>query len=392
MTSDAQRRDARAAKERLSFARTLRAASAIIAAFFVLGDALQSTLVHFSDFPAPLSVIGWYLLRRLIAGIAGLVALMLVFAIPRLVFLRGPSAILRNIGLGVVGSSVWILLEYALGVLIVAPPTAPVIEFLLGVFADALAVTFAGMLSTTGRRLREERVRSVSHEARATAALAAMQSEELRVRRDVAEGLHGSVQQRLVLVGARIDQVVRQITEGGSRNGAVADLFALRGDLDQLRQVDVREMSQMLYPDGLEVGLVQAVRIMVRRVPSTILVDLSIAPAVNEIDTYARVMTEPQRLNLIRIIEEGVSNALRHGHASKLRVALGYADGAVTIEVEDDGTGLPAEPHLNGLGLLGHRLDMLGGHLELRQGETLGGALLTAELPLDAAKTDQSEG
>lgn len=283
----------------------------------------------------------------------------------------------------VIGAIVWVSLQSALDLSPLHSPLLVMLALMLGAFVVVLGSSVGSLLVGVLQRLRAEEMRAYTQSATAAAALAALQSEELRVRRDVAEGLHGSVQQRLVLVGARIDEVIRQITEGSSRNEAIANLISLRADLDHLRQVDVREMSQMLYPDGLEVGLAQAVRIMVRRVPSTIAVDLSIAHAVSELDSYESGLNDMQRLALIRIIEEGVSNALRHGHASSLRVSLDYVDQVVRIEVEDDGSGLPSEPHLGGLGLLGHRLELLGGHLQLRPSPSLGGALLTAQLPME---------
>lgn len=266
------------------------------------------------------------------------------------------------------------------------------IEFIGAFFVVALGAAVGCVLVRTISRLRAEENRSYSQSMRASAALAALQAEELRVRRQVAEGLHGSLQQRLVLFGASIDGIVQKVTQGGSRNEAVVELLHLREDLDQLRQVDVREMSQMLYPDGLEVGFVQAARIMIRRVPSTIAVDLQIDHGVTQIDTVEGGLTELQRLTLIRIMEEGISNALRHGRASRLNVQIGLEHGVVSISLEDDGSGLPGSPRLGGLGLLGNRLELQGGRISLVPSPRLGGAWLKAELPTQLPDVDVADG
>ena len=42
---------------------------------------------------------------------------------------------------------------------------------------------------------------------------------------------------------------------------------------------------------------------------------------------------------LLRIGQEAVSNAVRHGHATKIEVALNYGEDALSLRVSDDGTG-----------------------------------------------------
>ena len=389
MTAEARRVvDARAPRALI----TLLAVAGAIGAGFAIGAAVQTVSLQVAWGTGASTYVGQFFLRLLVNLAA--VALALAGARWLRILWRHGTALVLSVAAISLGAALFRAGgQVVTGIAVQRTWQNAGLETTSGTLVVALSLSAGLVAARLLIRLQREERRAAEQEYRAASALDALQAEELRVRRDVAEGLHGSVQQRLVLVGTRIDKVVRQITEGGSRNEAIADLIALRHDLDQLRQVDVREMSQMLYPDGLEVGLVQAVRIMVRRVPSTILVELSIAPEVNEIDTYARVMTDLQRLNLIRIIEEGVSNALRHGHASKLRVALLYGGGTLRVEVEDDGGGLPPDPHLGGLALLRHRLELLGGNLLLRTGDELGGALLIAELPLvSAAEESIAEG
>jgi two-component system sensor histidine kinase UhpB len=97
---------------------------------------------------------------------------------------------------------------------------------------------------------------------------------------------------------------------------------------------------------------------------------------------FARV-PQPIRLLAVRLLEEAVSNALRHGNAGQIAVALGMDDDHVlTIIVDDDGAGIPEEVVFSGLESLRERLDTVGGALELTPGP-LGGARLSATIPLD---------
>lgn len=93
---------------------------------------------------------------------------------------------------------------------------------------------------------------------------------------------------------------------------------------------------------------------------------------------------------LYRCVQEGVTNALRHGDARTVAVALReQRDGAggtrMRLLVRDDGTGLPPQVR-EGLGLAGmrERVRALGGWCALADGNC-GGAGLTVEIPLAGA-------
>jgi signal transduction histidine kinase len=75
-----------------------------------------------------------------------------------------------------------------------------------------------------------------------------------------------------------------------------------------------------------------------------------------------------------RIVQEALTNVLKHAGPARAEVTVGCADSAVTIEVTDDGPGSPAPPALTGgQGLAGmrERVAVFGG--ELRAGPRPGG-------------------
>ena len=85
-----------------------------------------------------------------------------------------------------------------------------------------------------------------------------------------------------------------------------------------------------------------------------------------------------------RIVQEALTNVLKHAGPARADVTVGCADGAVMIEVTDDGAGTPAgAPHAGGQGLAGmrERVAIVGG--ELRAGPRPGGGFaVRARLPL----------
>jgi signal transduction histidine kinase len=87
-----------------------------------------------------------------------------------------------------------------------------------------------------------------------------------------------------------------------------------------------------------------------------------------------------------RIVQEGLTNTLKHAHASEARVLIGYDDGEVRIDVRDDGDGAPSGDGL-GHGLIGirERVKIYGGEMSAAPASD-GGFVLSARLPLAGAR------
>ncbi|MER5556295.1 sensor histidine kinase [Streptomyces sp. NPDC002793] len=90
-------------------------------------------------------------------------------------------------------------------------------------------------------------------------------------------------------------------------------------------------------------------------------------------------------LSAFRIVQEALSNVLRHAPGARARVEMGYHSTALTVRVVNSAPGTPAAPAEGlGHGLLGmrERAAMLGG--DLAHGPTPGGGFeVVATLPLE---------
>jgi signal transduction histidine kinase len=93
---------------------------------------------------------------------------------------------------------------------------------------------------------------------------------------------------------------------------------------------------------------------------------------------------------LFRITQEALTNAYKHAQASQVEVALHYAPEHISVEISDNGRGMPGvektsdvEKIYSGRGLRGmrERAAELGGILEIRPGAT-GGTCVAASIPL----------
>ena len=81
-----------------------------------------------------------------------------------------------------------------------------------------------------------------------------------------------------------------------------------------------------------------------------------------------------QTLAFVRIFQEAVSNAVRHGNASEVRAQVNEQDGKIFFDIRDNGGGFEARINHEALRVEGHRglanmterMSLMGGTLEVR--------------------------
>jgi signal transduction histidine kinase len=107
-----------------------------------------------------------------------------------------------------------------------------------------------------------------------------------------------------------------------------------------------------------------------------------------ELRTEGKPQPLPPGLDLAayRIVQEGLTNAVKHAGPAHAHVLLRYAPDRLDIEVRDNGRGPTARPADPGHGLVGmrERVALYGGALDVGAAEG-GGFAVRARLPLDLA-------
>jgi PAS domain S-box-containing protein len=213
--------------------------------------------------------------------------------------------------------------------------------------------------------------------------LLAAQEEE---RRHIAHEIHDDPLQRLIHLARRMDSVV---TAGGPGPGSAA-LLETRVELLEIIG-RLRDVARGLRPPGLDqLGLVAAVR--------GLLADVEDAHALRldfEITGTPVRLAADAELGAFRIIQEAVTNVIRHASAHVARVDLQYDDDSLRIRVGDDGIGFDpqpgAVPGALQLGLEGmrERANLLGGQVvvssELGKGTTIEARLPALPPPISVA-------
>jgi signal transduction histidine kinase len=85
-----------------------------------------------------------------------------------------------------------------------------------------------------------------------------------------------------------------------------------------------------------------------------------------------------------RIVQEGLTNVVKHAGAAVVQVRIAEVDGHLEVVVRDDGSGFEPSAPGSGFGLTGmrERVEMLGGTLALESSPAGLGTLVRASLPV----------
>ena len=208
-------------------------------------------------------------------------------------------------------------------------------------------------------RLREERLRAERF---------AVESERQRI----AWELHDSAKQRVHAAHLVLSALQGQVSgsQGELVAHALAELRAAGADMD----TSVAELREPLEGRSVE-------RLLEERAAQ-------LAPGSDAQITVRGTLGElPAHVaaHAYRIGAEALTNAVRHGAASHVDVALSRAGPTATIEVRDDGRGMPAirRPGSHGLRSMRARADTIGAALSIGPGQDGRGTLVALSLPAE---------
>lgn len=223
--------------------------------------------------------------------------------------------------------------------------------------------TMAGELSAMRRRTRvlEEQVLKLQDEERA----------------ELARDLHDEIGPHLF--AANIDAtMIGQALGAGRTDEALRHVKSIQAAVSRMQR-QVREILGRLRPARLtELGFIAAIEDLVdfwrsRRRDMTFAIDLVLEEV---------AIPEGIQEVAYRVVQEGLSNAIRHGRPGRIGVTLKLGDERLLIRVEDDGAIREKGDGRPRFGLVGmrERVEAIGGTVTIDQGER--GWTVTAWAPL----------
>jgi signal transduction histidine kinase len=200
-----------------------------------------------------------------------------------------------------------------------------------------------------------------------------MDAQELE-RRRIARELHDETGQALTSLLLGLKAVEEARTDEDRRESLASVREIAVGALQ-----DVRRLAVELRPKALDdFGLVPALERLVSLFAEQTGIPVDLEHTLGDTRLPAGAETA-----LYRIMQEALTNVVKHAQASRVSVVLTRKDGAVIAVIEDDGRGIgEGQGGESGFGLLGmrERVELLGGRLQVESSDA--GTAVIAEVPI----------
>lgn len=238
-------------------------------------------------------------------------------------------------------------------------------------------VWLAGRLFRDRQRLAaalQSRTEALEREQKETARLA-IAEERARISRELHDVVAHSVSVMVVQAGA--ERLALDPAQESTRETLISIERTGRQALAEMRR-----LLGMLRKDDAELALAP--------LPSLDHLDSLVAhvreaglPVELHVEGSRKTLPAGVDISAYRIVQEALTNALRHAGPARARVVVRYGVGEVELEVSDDGRG-SQQTNANGHGLVGmrERVTLYGGELNTGLREE-GGYAVRARLPFD---------
>ncbi|MFO8101698.1 MAG: PAS domain S-box protein [Dehalococcoidia bacterium] len=249
--------------------------------------------------------------------------------------------------------------------------------------------------STSGilANFRDITERKLAEEARIRHAAALARAQELQhsrqrivtvqesLRRDIAQQLHGTVQNRLIIILHKLADLEKKT----SATEIAEELDDTRRKLAEVMEDQVRPISHRLYPSILRRGLAASLQSLGDQFETALEIETDLDEEIQKEERIEpKLIPEQVRLSAYRIAEEALTNAVKYARGSKVNITMKkLPEGWFRLSIKDSGPGFDTAGTDSGLGMLMMQdyAEMAGGNCTIRsmRGE---GTEVTATLPL----------
>lgn len=224
-----------------------------------------------------------------------------------------------------------------------------------------------------GRRIFTGIVRDITDRRRLEQEILEISEQE---RRRIGQDLHDGLGQMLTGITLITQNVARKAK---SDELSVADELFEITDLVKEADQHARGLARGLVPVDLDAkGLASALQRFATNAERL----FGITCAFEELGS-ALLYDNTAATHLYRISQEAVSNAVKHGRATRTSIRLASGDDQIRLRIQDNGIGFPdVLPENRGMGvrIMQHRARMIGGTLEIRRAPG-GGTVVVCTVP-----------
>ncbi len=229
-----------------------------------------------------------------------------------------------------------------------------------------------------GRRIFSGIIRDVSDRRQLEQQILNISEQE---RQRIGQDLHDGLGQMLTGIGLIMKNVSKRLGEKG-----LPEAEDVEEVTDLIREADeyARSLARGLIPVELDSGgLASAFQRLLLNAEKLFGLVCSFEQVGGELEIENTIAT-----HLYRIAQESLSNAVRHGQASQVKVILATGEGQVRLRILDNGRGFPDQIDKNhpgmGIRIMRYRARIIGATLEVRS-RPEGGTVIVCTLPRAAA-------
>jgi signal transduction histidine kinase len=256
------------------------------------------------------------------------------------------------------------------------------------IFESGVPVAVQGAVrDISGRKAAEEKLKAYSEQLRALSARlqSAREQEGTRIAREI----HDELGSALTSLKWDLEEMDKMMSAAGDQ----PELAALRGKLHA--------------PMKLADTAIRAIRRIASELRPSILDDLGLVPAIEwqaqqfqertgiicDCDCFLEKveLSEEQATAVFRILQEALTNVLRHAQATRVQIKINIENGHFALSVSDNGKGITEseKSEQQSLGILGmrERAHLISGEIDINSVLEQGTVILV-QVPLP----DQSEG
>lgn len=196
-------------------------------------------------------------------------------------------------------------------------------------------------------------------------------------RRALARDLHDELGQTSTAV--RIDIAYVQKVIGTEPQAALKALQSLDENCQRMQELSRDLLARLRPPQLDELGLPGCLRDLCQRWQQRQQIDCQVqmdAPTASLPDTVA--------IHLYRITQEALTNIAKHARASKVCIEMRFSASLLSLNISDNGRGLPSDQAGSGMGLLGmhERIECLQGQIQFEDAQP--GLRIRMQVPLSA--------
>ena len=210
------------------------------------------------------------------------------------------------------------------------------------------------------------------------------------LRKEIAEQLHGTVQNRLIVLSHRLGEL-EQLT---SAKKLSAELRELRDRLRELIDGSIYSISHRLYPSILRQGLIPAIQFLADQFETYLKIKTEFNKELKEQEKANRkLISENLRLAAYRITEEALTNVVKHAKANTVTIMLDKSpEAGLRLTILDDGQGFDAVniPYGLGISIMRDYAELNGGRFEIK-GMPSAGTRVTVILPFEGPAAENTK-